>query len=81
LPQNVETPGASFQLVPKGDEISGETLIKRRDEIDRDYLVSIANYGKIIQQSNRPDFDKAVEGASLLDGGLRSGAAGSAVGR
>ena len=52
---------ASFQLVAKGDEISGETLIKRRDAIDGDYLVSIANYGKIIQQSNRADFDKAVD--------------------
>ena len=52
---------ASFQLVAKGDEISGETLIKRRDTIDSDYLVSIANYGKIIQQSNRVDFDKAVD--------------------
>jgi hypothetical protein len=53
---------ASFQLVAKGDEISGETLIRRRDAIDSDYLVSIANYGKIIQQSNRADFDKAVDG-------------------
>ncbi len=52
---------ASFQLVAKGDEISGETLIKRRDAIDSDYLVSIDNYGKIIQQSNRVDFDKAVD--------------------
>lgn len=51
---------ASFQLVAKGDEISGEALIRRRDTIDSDYLVSIANYGKIIQQSNRADFDKAV---------------------
>ncbi len=51
---------ASFQLVAKGDEISGETLIKRRDAIDADFLVTIANYGKIIQQSNREDFDKAV---------------------
>jgi hypothetical protein len=46
--------------VAKGDEISGETLIRRRDTIDGDYLVSIANYGKIIQQSNRAEFDKAV---------------------
>jgi hypothetical protein len=52
---------ASFQLVAKGDVISGETLIRRRDEIDRHYLVSIANYGKIIQRSNRVDFDKAVD--------------------
>lgn len=52
---------ASFQLVAKGDEISGETLIKRRDAIDADFLVTIANYGKIIQQSNRADFDKAVD--------------------
>jgi len=51
---------ASFQLVAKGDEISGDTLIKRRDAIDNDYLVSIDHYGKIIQQSNRADFDKAV---------------------
>jgi hypothetical protein len=52
---------ASFQLVAKGDEISGEALIKRRDAIDSHYLVSIANYGKIIQQSNRADFDQAVD--------------------
>jgi hypothetical protein len=52
---------ASFQLVAKGDEISGEKLLKRRDAIDSLYLVSISNYGKIIQQSNRADFDKAVD--------------------
>jgi hypothetical protein len=52
---------ASFQLVAKGDEISGETLIERRDAIDADFLVTIANYGKIIQQSNRADFDNAVD--------------------
>jgi hypothetical protein len=51
---------ASFQLVAKGDEISGEALLARRDKIDKDFLVPIANYGKIIQQSNRTDFDKAV---------------------
>jgi hypothetical protein len=51
---------ASFQLVAKGDEISGDTLIKQRDVIDNDYLVSIDHYGKIIQQCNRADFDKAV---------------------
>jgi hypothetical protein len=51
---------ASFQLVAKGDEISGEKLLKRRDAIDSLYLVSISNYGKLIQQSNRADFDKAV---------------------
>jgi hypothetical protein len=47
-------------LVAKGDEISGEALMKRRDAVDGLYLVSIAKYGKIIQQSNRADFDKAV---------------------
>lgn len=47
---------ASFQLVAKGDEISGEALLARRDKIDKDFLVPIANYGKIIQQSNRADF-------------------------
>ncbi|MGA2185122.1 MAG: hypothetical protein ABSH47_19055 [Bryobacteraceae bacterium] len=52
---------ASFQLVAKGDEISGDALLKRRDAIDGHYLVSIPNYGKIIQQSNRADFDKAVD--------------------
>ena len=52
---------ASFQLVAKGDEISGENLLKRRDAIDSLYLVSISNYGKIIQHSNRADFDKAVD--------------------
>lgn len=53
---------ASFQLVAKDDEISGEALLERREKIDRDFLVPIANYGKIIRQSNRADFDKEVDG-------------------
>ena len=51
---------ASFQVVGKGDETSGDTRMKRRDEIEKKYLVSIAHYGKIILQSNRAEFDKDV---------------------
>jgi len=51
---------ASFQLVGKDDEISGDKLMKRRDEIEKKYLVTIAHYGKIILQSNRAEFDKDV---------------------
>lgn len=53
---------ASFQLVGKDDEISGETLLKHRDEIEKKYLVTIAHYGKVIRQSNRAEFDKKVTG-------------------
>ena len=52
---------ASFQLIGKEDEISGEKLMKRRDEIDKKYLVSIAHYGKVILHTNRAEFDKEVE--------------------
>jgi hypothetical protein len=51
---------ASFQLVAKGDEVSGEKLMKRRDEIEKLYTVSLGEYGRIIKQDNRPAFDKAV---------------------
>lgn len=52
---------ANFQLFGKSDEISGEKLIKRRDEIDKAYLVTIAHFGKVIRRNNRADFDKEVE--------------------
>lgn len=52
---------ANFQLVGKGDDASGEKLIKRRDEIDKYYLVPIAHFGKVIRRNNRVDFDKNVE--------------------
>lgn len=51
---------ASFQLVGKADEVSGHALMKRREEIDRKYLCTIANYGKVILKSNRAKFDEAV---------------------
>ena len=35
--------------------------MKRRDEIDKKYLVSIAHYGKVILHTNRAEFDKEVE--------------------
>lgn len=51
---------ASFQLVGREDEVSGEALLKRRDEIDKKYLCPIADYGKVILSSNRVAFDTAV---------------------
>jgi hypothetical protein len=60
-PATEELLRASFQLVGKGDEISGEHLLKRREEIEKKYLVTIAHYGKVILQSNRTEFDKDVE--------------------
>jgi len=38
--------------------------MKRRDEIDKRYLVTIAHYGKVILHTNRADFDK--EAPSLI---------------
>jgi hypothetical protein len=52
---------ANFQLVGKGDDISGEHLLKRREEIEKRFLVTIAHYGKVILRSNRADFDREVE--------------------
>jgi hypothetical protein len=60
---------ASFQLVGKDDEVSGEKLMKRRDEIEKNYLNTIAHYGKVILQSNRSGFDKEVE---ALKGDVRA---------
>jgi len=52
---------ANFQLVGKGDEVSGEKLLKCRDEIDKFHLVPIAHFGKVIRRNNRAEFDKKVE--------------------
>jgi hypothetical protein len=59
-PNTEELLRANFQLVGKSDEVSGEKLIKRRDEIDKLYLVPIAHYGKVIRRNNREAFDKEV---------------------
>lgn len=59
-PATEELLRASFQLVGKGDEISGEHLLKRREEIEKKYLVTIGHYGKVILQSNRAEFDRDV---------------------
>jgi hypothetical protein len=45
----------------KGDEVSGERLIKWRNEIERRYLKTIANFGKVITNTDREAFDKAVK--------------------
>ena len=47
---------ANFQLIAKADEVSGESLLKRRSEIERKYLTSIAHYGAVILKSNREAF-------------------------
>ena len=60
-PATQELLRASFQLVGKEDEVSGEALMKRREEIDKRYLVTIAHFGKIILHTNRAEFDKEVE--------------------
>lgn len=52
---------ASFQLVGKSDDISGEQLLKRREEIEKRFLVTIAHYGKVILRSNRADFEREVK--------------------
>jgi len=59
-PETEELLRASFQLVGKEDEVSGEVLMKRRDEVDRKYLATIADYGKVILNGNRAAFDEAV---------------------
>ncbi|MBA3973803.1 MAG: hypothetical protein C0504_06245 [Candidatus Solibacter sp.] len=51
---------ANFQLVGKEDDVSGEHLLKRRDEIEKTYLVNLAHFGKIILQGNREAFERAV---------------------
>lgn len=59
-PETEELLRASFQLVGKEDEVSGEVLMKCRDEIDRKYLCTVADYGKVILNANRAAFDEAV---------------------
>ena len=49
---------ANFQLIAKADEVSGESLLKRRSEIERKYLTSIAHYGAVILKSNREAFQE-----------------------
>jgi hypothetical protein len=51
---------ANFQLIGKADEVSGETLMKRRADIEKDYLNTIAHFGTVILKSNRSTFDNAV---------------------
>ena len=73
-PATEELLRASFQLVGKDDEISGEKLMKRRDEIDKRYLVTIAHYGKVILHTNRADFDKEVEALKAEVDAFQTGA-------
>lgn len=49
---------ANFQLIAKADEVSGESLLKRRAEIERKYLINIAHYGAVILKSNREAFQE-----------------------
>jgi hypothetical protein len=49
---------ANFQLIAKADEVSGESLLKRRSEIERKYLTTIAHYGAVILKSNRESFQE-----------------------
>ncbi len=51
---------ASFQLIAKGDEVSGEELSKRRHDIAETYLTPISDYGSIILRENSEDFWKEV---------------------
>jgi hypothetical protein len=53
---------ATFQLVDRDSELSGDKLLKRKAAIEKKFLVNIANYGKVIIRSGRPEFDQAVEG-------------------
>lgn len=65
---------ASFQLVTKEDEVSGDKLLKRRDSIDKEHLCTIAHYGKVILKSNRTDFDQAVDALKTDVNEFRKGA-------
>jgi hypothetical protein len=49
---------ANFQLIAKADEASGESLLKRRAEIERKFLINIAHYGAVILKSNREAFQE-----------------------
>jgi len=59
-PNTEELLRANFQLVRKGDDISGEQLMQGREEIEKKYLVTIAHYGKVILTTNRAEFDNEV---------------------
>jgi hypothetical protein len=52
-------------LIAKADEVPGESLLKRRSEIERKYLANIAHYGAVILKSNREAFQ---EECQKLDG-------------
>jgi hypothetical protein len=60
-PDTKELLHASFQLILKDDEVSGERLIKGRNEIEKRYLKTIPNFGKVILNTDREAFDKAVK--------------------
>ena len=51
----------NFQLILKGDEVSGERLMKWRNEIEKKYLKTIKGYGTVIVNTDREAFDKAVK--------------------
>ena len=59
-PATKELLHASFQLILKGDDVSGERLMKWRNEIEKRYLKTITGYGTVIVNTDREAFDKAV---------------------
>jgi hypothetical protein len=51
----------SFQLIMKGDEVSGERLLQWRNEIEKRFLKTIPGYGTVILNTDRDAFSKAVK--------------------
>lgn len=51
---------ASFKLVEDHSELSGRDLMKLKQEIENNYLITLPHYGSVILRSRKPDFLKAV---------------------
>lgn len=51
---------ASFQLISKGDKVSGDSLMEHRTRIESNYTVSFGDYGRIIRQDNREAFEEEI---------------------
>lgn len=53
---------SSFRLVGDDTELSGERIMRLKNSIVQKYLVTLPNYGMVILRSNKPDFEREVDG-------------------
>jgi len=52
---------ASFQLISKEDEMSGEVLTAFRNKIENRYTLSLGGFGRVILHNNRAAFEEEIK--------------------